>query len=123
MSSEQLTEMLVICAQGILTVFAILIILWGVIVIMHKCLMLSERKAKKQEKAAVPQPAAESVAAPAPAVSETDDDELIAVLTAAVAASLNTSTYNLRIKSFRRIVQNAPAWNAAARKEQIENQL
>lgn len=122
MSSEQLMEMLVICVQGILTVFAVLIILWVAIIIMHKCAVLGQGKEKKQEKpAAAPAPAA--VPKAAPVAAETDDDELIAVLTAAVAASLNTSTYNLRIKSFRRIGQNAPAWNAVSRKEQLENQL
>lgn len=122
MSSEQLMEMLIICVQGILTVFAVLIILWVAIIIMHKCATLGQGKEKKQEKpAAAPAPAAAPKAALA-AVEE-DDDELIAVLTAAVAASLNTSTYNLRIKSFRRIGQNAPAWNAVSRKEQLENQL
>lgn len=122
MSSEQLMEMLIICVQGIMTVFAVLIILWVAIIIMHKCAALGQRKEKKQEKpAAAPAPAAAPKAAPA-AVEE-DDDELIAVLTAAVAASLNTSTYNLRIKSFRRIGQNTPAWNAVSRKEQLENQL
>ncbi len=122
MSSEQLIEMLVICVQGILTVFAILLILWIAIVIMHKCVALGEKKEKKQEKMAAPAPTAAPKATPV-AVATEDDDELIAVLTAAVAASLNTSTYNLRIKSFRRIGQNAPAWNAVARKEQLENQL
>ncbi len=123
MSSEQLMEMLVICVQGILTVFAVLIILWIAIIIMHKCAALGQGKEKKQEKpAAAPAPAAAPKAAPM-AAAEEDVDELIAVLTAAVAASLNTSTYNLRIKSFRRIGQNAPAWNAVSRKEQLENQL
>ncbi len=122
MSSEQLMEMLIICVQGIMTVFAVLIILWIAIIIMHKCATLGQGKEKKQEKpAAAPAPAVAPKAAPT-AVEE-DDDELIAVLTAAVAASLNTSTYNLRIKSFRRIGQNAPAWNAVSRKEQLENQL
>ena len=36
-------------------------------------------------------------------IDETDEDELIAVLTAAVAASLKTSTYNLRIRSYKRV--------------------
>jgi sodium pump decarboxylase gamma subunit len=52
-----------------------------------------------------------------------DEDELIAVLTAAVASSLNQSTYNLNIRSFRRIDQNSPVWNTVSRKEQIANRL
>ena len=44
-----------------------------------------------------------------------DDIELIAVLTAAVAATLNTSAYNLKIKSFRRVCDKAPTWTKAGR--------
>ena len=50
----------------------------------------------------------------------TNDDELIAVLTAAVAASLNTSTYHLNIKSYRRIENTSPAWNKAGLRDVID---
>lgn len=52
-----------------------------------------------------------------------DEDELIAVLTAAVAASLKTSTYNLKIKSYRRIHDNRPAWNKEGLRETIGNRF
>ena len=54
---------------------------------------------------------------------DTDEEELIAVLTAAVAASLNTSTYNLRIKSYRRTDNKMPAWNKAGVTETINNRF
>jgi hypothetical protein len=47
----------------------------------------------------------------------TDGYELLAVLTAAVAASLKTSAYNLKIRSYRRIPQDTPVWNAVSRTE------
>ncbi len=52
-----------------------------------------------------------------------DEEELIAVLTAAVAASLNTSTYNLKIKSYRRIDNKIPSWNKAGLTETINNRF
>ena len=52
-----------------------------------------------------------------------DDEEIIAVLTAAVAALLNTSTYNLNIKSYRKMMNQSPVWNAVSRRENIENKL
>lgn len=55
--------------------------------------------------------------------SGTDDSELIAVLTAAIAASLNTSTYNLHIKSYRQINNNSPAWNQLSRRENLLSRL
>ena len=42
---------------------------------------------------------------------------------AAVAASLNTSTYNLRIKSYRRTDNKMPAWNKAGVTETINNRF
>ena len=72
------------------------------------------------------------VSTPAPAqaapveeetADDTDEEELIAVLTAAVAASLNTSTYNLRIKSYRRTDNKMPAWNKAGVTETINNRF
>ena len=68
--------------------------------------------------------AAAPVAAPAPVAkveAKVDEGELIAVLTAAIAASLNTSTYNLQIKSYRRIENKKPAWNRAGVTETINS--
>ena len=54
---------------------------------------------------------------------EQDENELIAILTAAVAASLNTSTYNLQIKSYRRVKDNRPSWNREGIRETISNRF
>ena len=48
-----------------------------------------------------------------------DEGELIAVLTAAVDASLNTSTYNLKIKSFKHIDTKNNVWSSASRNDAI----
>ncbi len=114
-----ITQMLVIAVMGIFMVFAVLSILWAVIEIMHFFVTFAEKRKNKKVSIA-PAPVAETAN---PAAAEEDDDELVAVLTAAVAASLNTSTYNLKIKSFRRVAQTAPAWNAVSRKEQLESNL
>ena len=55
--------------------------------------------------------------------SNMSNDVLIAVLTAAIAASLNTSTYNLKIKSYRRVDTQKPAWNRAGITETINNRF
>ena len=92
-------------------------------------LMLFEKifyKPQKPAEVKKPEPAKQEVvkAAEAPAAGDNaDDEELIAVLTAAVAASLNTSTYNLRIKSYRRVNNNAPAWNRAGLRDTIDSRL
>jgi sodium pump decarboxylase gamma subunit len=51
------------------------------------------------------------------------DDELICVITAAVAASLNRSTHNLVVRSIRRVGNTSPIWNRTGRQEQIWTKL
>lgn len=57
------------------------------------------------------------------AVSEETDEALIAVITAAVAASLGTSTNGIVIRSLRRAQSNMPAWGTSGRIEQVTNRL
>lgn len=65
----------------------------------------------------------ENYEADAPA-DELSYDELVAVLTSAVLSSMRTRPDSkIRVKSFRRINQNSPAWNAAGRMEYIAGKL
>lgn len=50
-------------------------------------------------------------------------EELIAVITAAVAASLNRSTHSIVVRSVTRIPGSSPVWNQAGRYEQIASKL
>lgn len=52
------------------------------------------------------------------------DETLIAVLTAAVMASMqNSPDIKIRVTSFRRIPQSSPVWNTVGRRERMENKL
>lgn len=51
------------------------------------------------------------------------DDALIAVITAAIAASLGTSSNGVVIKSIERTGQNVPSWGARGRIEQVYNRF
>lgn len=116
---EALLKGLSVTATGLIIVFSVLVILMVVLVLMKTIFYKDPTSAVKTE---APKPV-EKAPEPAPAIQVTpaDDGELIAVLTAAIAASLNTSTYNLQIKSYRRIGQNAPAWNRAGISETINS--
>lgn len=108
---------------GLVIVFSVLAILWGVLVLMRK-LFYKEPDKKAAKSAAKPAPVAAPAAPAAPVKQDTmDEGALIAVLTAAVAASLNTSTYNLQIKSYRRIGNSAPAWNQAGLNDTINSRF
>ncbi|MBQ3554257.1 MAG: OadG family protein [Clostridia bacterium] len=111
---EALTNGGVVTLIGMGTVFAVLAVLWGILELMQRIFVKAEKAPKKAE-AKKP----ETVPAAVEALT-TDDEELIAVLTAAVAASLNTSTYNLQIKSYRQVGAKAPAWNRVSRRENLQ---
>ncbi len=111
---EALAEGLSVTGVGLAIVFAVLVILMLVMILMKKIFY------KEPQKTAAPAPA-QIKAEPAVVEAKVDEGELIAVLTAAVAASLNTSTYNLQIKSYRRIGSNKPLWNRAGVTETINS--
>ena len=100
---------------GLAIVFSVLVVLM-LILMLFKVIFYKDPKKK----------AVKAEAAPVETVSEepqVNEEELIAVITAAVAASLNTSTYNLQIKSYRRIEDKKPAWNKAGLRETINNRF
>lgn len=105
---------------GLGIVFAVLIILMLVLMLFKVIFFKGDSKKKIAESSEEKQSAKE---APVIKKDSIDNGELIAVLTAAIAASLNTSTYNLRIKSYRRIDTKQPAWNKAGISETINNRF
>lgn len=106
---------------GLAIVFLVLIILMIILMLFKVVFYKDSSKKTTVHNEAVKE--AEPVAQDTQAKQEINDEELIAVLTAAVAASLNTSTYNLHIKSYRRIEDKKPAWNKAGIRETINNRF
>lgn len=112
-----------VAVVGMAVVFVGLVILIGCINILAK---LSGKKKEEAEKLPAPTPAYE------PELLEElgQDEELIAVITAALAAMLGQEqaqletpeepVTGLRVRSIRRI-SNAPVWNRAGRSEQIDS--
>jgi sodium pump decarboxylase gamma subunit len=78
--------------------------------------------AKKAEKIEKPVTVQKTAATAAP-VTAAEDDALIAVITAAIAASLGTSANGVVIKSIERSGQNVPSWGARGRIEQVYNRF
>lgn len=85
---------------GMGTVFAVLAILWGLVELMHLLLTgVSGDKKEKKAEAPVEAPAT----APAPVVSAPADDlEIVAAITAAIAAASGSSPSSFRVVSFKR---------------------
>ncbi len=116
--SEALTTGGLTTVVGLGIVFLVLLILMLVLCLFRLIFYKDPEKAKKTEVPAVAETPVIEVKEEAQ-----DEDELIAILTAAVAASLNTSTYNLQIKSYRRVKDNRPSWNREGIRETISNRF
>ena len=117
---DKLGQGVPIAIIGYVMVFVVLAILWGVIELMHVILTPKTSKNKKKEEVKITQNSlVEKKTETVVETEQVDEGELVAVLTAAVAASLNTSTYNLRIKSFKRIDTKNNAWSNASRNDAI----
>lgn len=110
--SEVFIEGLGTTVVGMLTVFAVLIMLSFVLYLL-KFVNKDAKKAEIVENKIVETKEQTSVE---PIVQE-DDLELIAVITAAIASSLNTNSDRLQVKSIVRVNN----WNTVARKEQQRN--
>lgn len=115
--AEALGEGLQVTVVGLCIVFSVLIILMLVLMAMK---VIFYRPAKEQ---AAPKATPKSVTAAPKAKTDIDEGELIAVLTAAVAASLNTSTYNLNIKSYKRVGNASPSWGKAGLNDVINSRF
>lgn len=118
--AEALSEGLKTTVVGVTIVFSVLLILMFVMMLMKVIFYKPEKTAKAPKNNA---PVAEPAKAEVTADASIDETELVAVLTAAIAACLNTSTYNLNIKSYRRINDHSPAWNKAGRRDVIDSRF
>lgn len=118
---------------GLSIVFGVLVILM-IVLMLFKVIFYKDPKKQTEKVKEAKQIGMKNVQDGAEAVYTTDknhnepyepdeipEDELVAILTAAVASSLNTSTYNLRIKSYRRVDGRQNAWNRAGLTETINN--
>lgn len=105
---------------GMIITFTALVLIWFLTAVMSKTIQKFESKnSVVKVKAGSTAPVA--TPAPAPVVTSVvageDDGELIAVITAAIAASLNTSMHNIRVSNIRRISDSTPVWGKSGRSE------
>lgn len=119
---DKMEASLMVTALGMLITFTVLILLWGLINVMSRVVASIENKGKKDVDT-VPgttvavQPVVEAV------VTEEEDEELIAVISAAVAASLNTSIHNIVVRNVARVDDPTPAWGKSGRVEQMNTRF
>jgi len=126
---EKFLGSLQVTLLGVAVVFLALALLFVIIMVLEKFIHQAESGAekKKAQKAAA---AATKEAAGKPLTGvqaedtqEEDMGQLVAVITAAVAASLHTSTHNIVVRNIVRTPDTAPAWNRLGRMQQINQRV
>ena len=133
--ADALGEGLQVTVLGLSIVFAVLVILM-IVLYLFRVIFYKDAKKQTEKVDEAKQIGMSYVPGGAEAVYTTDkthnepyepddipEEELVAILTAAVAASLNTSTYNLRIRSYKRVGGLSSAWNRAGVNETINNRF
>lgn len=105
----------------IITGFSIVVVFLGLIII--SLLISALKNISGNNKLEVSNPVVTPVKKEEPVINEVNDEELVAVIAAAIAASMGVSIPQLNIKSIKRMPQNAPVWVAASRQEQLSDKL
>ena len=104
-----------------ITGFSIVVVFIGLIVISLLIGLLknisADKKPEEAKTVVVPVKKEEAV------INEVNDEELVAVISAAIAASMGLSVPQLNIRSVRRVQQTRPAWAVASLQEQIAGKL
>ena len=109
-----LGEGLIVTALGMGVTFVALIVLSLMLDLLRVLFYKEPQKAPVQ---IVQQPVAEAEA------EEDNMEELVAVITAAVAASLQTSTHNIIVQNILRVGDTTPTWGRAGRVEQMNSRF
>ena len=120
---ERLGDGLQVFVIGMLAVFGVLAVLWGVLVLFKIAFydLPEKKKAEAAKKALENTPAPAAPAAAPEAASEEDDTQLIAVITAAIAAytaDCGKQALPFRVVSYKRL-KGANGWNGADENETI----
>ncbi len=116
----KISAALFVTVMGMLITFAALIVLWGLTVLYSKVVRSFENKNTEQKAPSVsPAPAA----TPQVQSDQGEDEELVAVIAAAIAAATGKKPHNLVVRQIRQIVDATPAWGQAGRVQQMNSRL
>jgi len=119
---EKVSASLFVTVLGMTITFVALIVLWGLTATYSKMVQNAEAKKKANAVVEVKQPAAPTPA-PVAVEPEEDEEELIAVISAAIAAQMGTSMHNIVVRNIVRVADNTPAWGQSGRFEQMNSRM
>ncbi|GKT32042.1 Sodium ion-translocating decarboxylase like protein [Aduncisulcus paluster] len=119
---EKISASLFVTVLGMTITFAALVVLWGLTALYSKMVQNAEAK-KKANSVVEVKPSAPAAAAPKAVEPEEDEEELIAVISAAIAAELGTSMHNIIVRNIVRVSDATPAWGQSGRIEQMNSRM
>lgn len=121
--SDTLIYALIVTLFGMGIVFIVLVLLQYILKTMKVIFYRDGKKQDKTAPAAVEEKVVEAVKTENIEEAETaDDEELVAVITAAIASSLGRNS-NIVVRSIRRVNDMTPVWGKAGRSEQMANRF
>ncbi len=119
---QKISASLFVTLLGMIITFTALIVLWGLTTMYSK--MVQNAEAKKKEGAVVAvKPQAPAAPAPAAVEPKEDEEELVAVISAAIAAQMGTSMHNIVVRNIVRVADATPAWGQSGRFEQMNSRM
>lgn len=104
---DKLSGSIMVTILGMGITFLALIILMG-------ATMLLSKLAYREAPAVVKVPAKKAVKKEVPIATEDDDEELIAVLSAAIAASTGKAVNSIVVRGYREVTNGIPAWSGSS---------
>ena len=111
---------LLITLFGITIVFLVLMLLWGILAMMKS--LFGRNKKQENSQDIIQRGLTPAIANMTTVQADSEDDELIAVIMAAINASLGIQS-NLVIRRITRIGDNTPIWGQTGRNEQMLNRF
>ncbi|EKD40511.1 MAG: sodium pump decarboxylase, gamma subunit [uncultured bacterium] len=109
---------------GLITTFLGMGITFFALIILQVIISWMDRLINRTSIGAAKSPAVTAIPASAPAATNLQDDqELVAVLTAAIAMTMKTSVGNIVIRNIEKIEDHSPAWNRAGIIEQMNSRF
>ncbi len=115
---DKMVATLYVILLGMGITFVALVTIWAITALMSKILMGLEGKSQPAVKAVDVAKAPVAEAAP-----KEDEGELVAVITAAIAASLGTSMHNIIVTNIRRVEDATPTWGRAGRSDVMNSRF
>ena len=122
-TSEKLSASFEATVLGMGITFSALVIIWGLTVLLKNVVLRIE--GEKDSDVKVVNTPKKKTQAVSEVVEEdaTDDEELIAVISAAIASSMETSVRNIVVKNIVRVNDDTPTWGKVARIDQVNSRL